>query len=114
MQLGGIPGSGRSRLLAKICQLIRSKDVLWLAIPLPDASKSLRGRRITPGEWERRRWVRLRSVYRRTGASLKRKAKHEGPSGLVPLQDQARQSHSADLPTGPAGETAGASLIGTR
>ena len=42
----------------------------WLAIPLPAAGKSLRGGRITPGEWERRRGLRLRFVYRRMGPSL--------------------------------------------
>ncbi|SFZ84410.1 hypothetical protein SAMN02983003_1995 [Devosia enhydra] len=50
--------------------LIRSKDGFWLAIPLPAAGKSLRGGRITPGEWERRTGLRLRFVYRRTGPSL--------------------------------------------
>lgn len=50
--------------------LIRSKDGFWLAIPLPTAGKSLRGGRITPGEWERRRGLRLRFVYRRRGPSL--------------------------------------------
>lgn len=50
--------------------LIRSKGGFWLAIPLPAAGKSLRGGRITPGEWERRRGLRLRFVYRRTGPSL--------------------------------------------
>ncbi|WP_236021289.1 DUF6441 family protein [Sedimentimonas flavescens] len=50
--------------------LIRSKDGFWLTIPLPAAGKSLRGGRITPGEWERRRGLRLRFVYRRTGLSL--------------------------------------------
>ena len=50
--------------------LIRSKTGFWLAIPLPAAGKSLRGGRITPGEWERRRGLRLRFVYRRTGPSL--------------------------------------------
>ena len=50
--------------------LIRSKDGFWLAIPLPAAGKSLRGGRITPGEWERRRGLRLRFVYRRSGPSL--------------------------------------------
>ncbi|CUH40373.1 hypothetical protein JSE7799_03105 [Jannaschia seosinensis] len=50
--------------------LIRSQDGFWLAIPLPAAGKSLRGGRITPGEWERRRGLRLRFVYRRTGPSL--------------------------------------------
>ena len=47
--------------------LIRSKNGFWLAIPLPAAGKSTRGGRITPGEWERRRGMRLRFVYRRTG-----------------------------------------------
>jgi len=50
--------------------LIRSKDGFWLAIPLPAAGKATRGGRITPGEWERRRGLRLRFVYRRTGPSL--------------------------------------------
>lgn len=49
---------------------IRSKDGFWLAIPLPAAGKSLRGGRITPGEWERRRGLRLRFGYRRKGPSL--------------------------------------------
>jgi hypothetical protein len=50
--------------------LIRSKEGFWLTIPLEAAGKSLRGGRITPGEWERRRGLRLRFVYRRTGPSL--------------------------------------------
>jgi hypothetical protein len=50
--------------------LIRSKTGFWLAIQTPAAGKSLRGGRITPGEWERRRGLRLRFVYRRTGPSL--------------------------------------------
>ena len=50
--------------------LIRSRDGFWLAIPLPAAGKSLRGGRITPGEWEQRHGLRLRFVYRRTGPSL--------------------------------------------
>jgi hypothetical protein len=50
--------------------LIRSKTGFWLAIPLPAAGKSARGGRITPGEWERRRGLRLQFVYRRTGPSL--------------------------------------------
>ena len=50
--------------------LIRSKNGLWLAIPLPAAGKSLRGGRTAPGEWERRHGLRLRFVYRRTGPSL--------------------------------------------
>ena len=50
--------------------LIRSKNGFWLAIPLPAAGKSTRGGRITPGEWERRRGLRLRFIYRRRGPSL--------------------------------------------
>ncbi|RME98632.1 MAG: hypothetical protein D6773_14135 [Alphaproteobacteria bacterium] len=50
--------------------LIRSKDGFWLAIPLPAAGKGRGGKRITPGEWERRRGVSLRFVYRRGRPSL--------------------------------------------
>ena len=50
--------------------LIRSKDGFWLAIPTAAAGKGLKGGRITPREWERRRGMRLRFVYRRRGASL--------------------------------------------
>jgi len=50
--------------------LIRAKNGLWLAIPTPAAGKSLRGGRISPGEWERRRGQRLRFIYRRMGPSL--------------------------------------------
>lgn len=50
--------------------LIRSKDGFWLAIPTPAAGKGVRGKAFTPGEWERRRGVRLRFVYRRIGPSL--------------------------------------------
>jgi hypothetical protein len=50
--------------------LIRSKRGFWLAIPLPAAGKGRRGAKLTPGEWERRRGLRLRFVYRRRGPSL--------------------------------------------
>ena len=50
--------------------LIRSRDGFWLAIPTAAAGKGLKGGRITPGEWERRRGMRLRFVYRRHGPSL--------------------------------------------
>jgi hypothetical protein len=50
--------------------LIRSKDGFWLAIPTAAAGKGLKGGSITPGEWERRRGLRLRFVYRRRGPSL--------------------------------------------
>lgn len=50
--------------------LIRSRNGLWLAIPLPAAGKSLRGGRITPSEFESRTGLRLRFIYRRGGPSL--------------------------------------------
>lgn len=50
--------------------LIRSKNGFWLAIPTPAAGKGSRGKALTPGEWERRRGLRLRFVYRRGGPSL--------------------------------------------
>jgi len=50
--------------------LIRSREGFWLAIPTEAAGHGPRGRRFTPGEWERRRGLRLRFVYRRTGPSL--------------------------------------------
>lgn len=50
--------------------LIRSNDGFWLAIPLPAAGKGARGKALSPGEWERRRGLRLRFVYRRLGPSL--------------------------------------------
>lgn len=50
--------------------LIRSKDGFWLAIPTAAAGKGLKGGRITPGEWERRRGLQLRFIYRRRGPSL--------------------------------------------
>lgn len=50
--------------------LIRSENGFWLAIPMPAAGRGRRGGKITPGEWERRRGLRLRFVYRRRGPSL--------------------------------------------
>jgi hypothetical protein len=51
--------------------LIRGKDGLWLAIPLPAAGITGLGRqRITPWRWEQRTGLRLRFVYRRNGPSL--------------------------------------------
>ena len=50
--------------------MIRSKSGFWLAIPMAAAGKGPRGRRITPGEWEQRRGMRLRFVYRRGAPSL--------------------------------------------
>ena len=50
--------------------LIRSKDGFWLATRTETACKGLKGGRITPGEWERRRGLRLRFIYRCRGPSL--------------------------------------------
>ena len=50
--------------------LIRSTDGFWLAIPTAAAGKGLKGGRITPGEWERRRGLPLRFIYRLRGPSL--------------------------------------------
>lgn len=51
--------------------LIRGKDGLWLAIPLPAAGITGLGRqRITLWRWEQRTGMPLRFVYRRNGPSL--------------------------------------------
>jgi len=50
--------------------LIRSKSGFYLAIPTAAAGKGRGGARLTPGEWERRRGMRLRFIYRQGGPSL--------------------------------------------
>lgn len=50
--------------------LIRSKSSFWLAIPTDAAGKGRGGKRLTPGEWEKRRGLRLRFIYRKRGLSL--------------------------------------------
>lgn len=50
--------------------LIRSKSGFWLAIPTEAAGKGRGGKRLTPGEWEQRRGLRLRFIYRKRGPSL--------------------------------------------
>ena len=50
--------------------LIRSKSGFWLAIPTEAAGKGRGGKRLTPGEWEKRRGLRLRFIYRKRGPSL--------------------------------------------
>ncbi|QLH38097.1 MAG: hypothetical protein HWD60_02675 [Defluviicoccus sp.] len=51
--------------------VIRSRNGLFLAIPMPAAGQYGDGRqRLTPGAWERIHGVRLRFVYRRNGPSL--------------------------------------------
>ena len=50
--------------------LVRSKSGFWLAIPTEAAGKGRGGKRLTPGEWEKRRGLRLRFIYRKRGPSL--------------------------------------------
>lgn len=50
--------------------LIRAESGLWLAIPLPSIGKGPRGRKLTPGEWEKRTGRQLRFIYRRGRTAL--------------------------------------------
>jgi len=49
---------------------IRSRAGFFLAVPLPAAGRGIGGKKITPGEFERRTGTRLRFVYRRGRPSL--------------------------------------------
>ena len=49
---------------------IRSKSGFYLAIPTEAAGRAAGGRRFSPAEWERRRGIKLRFVYRPRGGSL--------------------------------------------
>lgn len=44
--------------------VIRSSSGFWLAIPTEAAGRGTGGARLTPGEWERRRGIPLRLIYR--------------------------------------------------
>lgn len=61
--------------------LIRSKNGFWLAIATEAAGRGLRGGRITPGEWERRRGLRLRFVYPGREAAVLSPGLRFSPSG---------------------------------
>lgn len=50
--------------------LIASRSGFWLAIPTAAAGRGARGARLTPGEWEARRGLRLKFVYRRGRTAL--------------------------------------------
>lgn len=50
--------------------VIRSASGFWLAIPTDAAGKGRYGRRMTPGDWEKRHGMRLRFVYRRGRTAL--------------------------------------------
>ena len=89
--------------------LIRSKTGFWLAIPTEAAGRGFRGGRITPGEWERRRGLRLRFVYRRRGpepSGGRRSAEQGRPHGRLALEDRPWADHDADLPARAAGQAA--------
>lgn len=69
------PGKGGKGGAAEIVSahesgsVIRSADGFWLAIPTEEAG-TIRGKKMTPGEWERRTGMRLQFVYRSGGPSL--------------------------------------------
>ncbi len=50
--------------------VITSQNGFWLAVPLPAAGKGLKGRKISPGEWEARTGRRLTFIYRRGRTAL--------------------------------------------
>lgn len=50
--------------------LIRAESGIWLAIPFPNIGKGPRGKKLTPGEWEKRTGRQLRFVYRRGRTAL--------------------------------------------
>lgn len=50
--------------------VIKSKHGFWLAIPTPAAGTGARGKRMTPGLWEKMHGSRLRFIYRRGAPSL--------------------------------------------
>lgn len=49
---------------------IRSKAGFFLAVPLPAAGQAARGKRMTPGLFEKTTGIKLRLVYRRKAPSL--------------------------------------------
>lgn len=50
--------------------LIRAQSGIWLAIPLPNIGKGPRGKKLTPGEWEKRTGRQLRFIYRKGRTAL--------------------------------------------
>jgi hypothetical protein len=83
---------------------IRSKDWFWLAIPLPPAGKGPRGKRMTPGLWEKLRGQRLRFVYRRGKPSLlvaENQRARQGQRGGFSAASQKAQATGRGLVTVP-------------
>ena len=83
---------------------IRSKDGFWLAIPLPAAGKGPRGKRMTPGLWEKLRGQRLRFIYRRGKPSLlvaENQRARQGQRGGFSAASQKAQTTGRGLITVP-------------
>jgi hypothetical protein len=83
---------------------IRSKDGFWLAIPLPSAGKGPRGKRMTPGLWEKLRGQRLRFIYRRGKPSLlvaENQRARQGQRGGFSVASQKAQANGRGLVTVP-------------
>jgi len=83
---------------------IRSKDGFWLAIPLPAAGKGPRGKRMTPGLWEKLRGQRLRLIYRRGKPSLlvaENQRARQGQRGGFSAASQKAQATGRGLVTVP-------------
>jgi hypothetical protein len=83
---------------------IRSNDGFWLAIPLPAAGKGPRGKRMTPGLWEKLRGQRLRFVYRRGKPSLlvaENQRARQGQRGGFSAASQKAQASERGLVTVP-------------
>ncbi len=83
---------------------IRSKDGFWLAIPLPAAGKGPRGKRMTPGLWEKLRGQRLRFIYRRGQPSLlvaENQRARQGQRGGFSASSQKAQVSGRGLVTVP-------------
>ena len=83
---------------------IRSKDGFWLAIPLPAAGKGPRGKRMTPGLWEKLRGQRLRFIYRRGKPSLlvaENQRARQGQRGGFSVVSQKAQATGRGLVTVP-------------
>jgi len=83
---------------------IRSSDGFWLAIPLPAAGKGQRGKRMTPGLWEKLRGQRLRFVYRRGKPSLlvaENQRARQGQRGGFSAASQKSQASGRGLVTVP-------------
>lgn len=95
----------------------RSKSGFWLSTPTEAAGRGLRGGKMTPGEWKRRRGLRLRFVCRRRGPSLLvaegRLNSQGGSARHIALQDRPRAHVGAHLRAGFVGQVAEAAGLGT-